>query len=69
MTDKELIFMPGCFDNFDGDQDELDEFVASIKELFASKSIEELDVMSVEFNPEFESDFDIEFEADTRVLN
>ena len=61
--------MPGCFDEFEGTQEELDEFVASIKEIFESKSIEELDAISVEFDPEFETDLDIKFEPDTRVLN
>jgi hypothetical protein len=47
MTDKpELIFMPGCFDEFEGTQEELDEFVKEIKEIFNSKSMEELDEIS-----------------------
>jgi len=34
MTEKKplkVIFDPGCFDNFDGTQEELDEFVAHIQ--------------------------------------
>jgi hypothetical protein len=39
MTDKktpEIIFAPGCFDQFDGTQEELDELMAKIQEMFAS---------------------------------
>lgn len=38
MTDKkpELIFAEGCFDNFEGTDEELAELVAHIKELFES---------------------------------
>ena len=38
MTDekkpKEIVFMPGCFDSFEGTQEELDELVAEIKQIF-----------------------------------
>lgn len=36
MTEKkkpELVFAPGCFDNFDGTQEELDELLAEIQRL------------------------------------
>ena len=39
MTEKKLlkvIFDPGCFDNFDGTQAELDEFVKQIQEFAES---------------------------------
>lgn len=41
MTEKKLEemkieFAPGCFDQFEGSQEELDELIASIKEMFAS---------------------------------
>jgi hypothetical protein len=29
----ELIFAPGCFDSFDGSQEELDELIAQIKKM------------------------------------
>lgn len=29
----EIVFMPGCFDNFEGTQEELDEMVAEIQRL------------------------------------
>lgn len=38
MTDKKLKieFAPGCFDNFEGTQEELDELIAEIEAMFAS---------------------------------
>lgn len=36
MTEKkkpELVFMPGCFDNFEGSQEELDELLAEIQRM------------------------------------
>lgn len=40
MTDKiekpEIVFAPGCFDNFDGTQEELDELLAEINRLVDS---------------------------------
>ena len=32
----EIEFAPGCFDGFEGTQEELDELIAQIKEMFAS---------------------------------
>lgn len=39
MTDKkkmEIVFAPGCFDQFDGTQEELDELMAKIQDMFDS---------------------------------
>lgn len=36
MKDLKIEFAPGCFDSFEGTQEELDELVAHIKEMFAS---------------------------------
>lgn len=36
MKDIKIEFAPGCFDNFEGTQEELDELIAQIKEMFAS---------------------------------
>ncbi len=35
----EIVFAPGCFDNFDGTQEELDELVAEINRLVDSGEI------------------------------
>lgn len=39
-------FAPGCFDNFEGTQEELDKLVADLQEMFTNKSAEELEAMS-----------------------
>jgi hypothetical protein len=39
MTDKktpEIVFAPGCFDNFDGTQEELDQLMKQIQDMFES---------------------------------
>jgi len=45
MTDKPKVtkieFAPGCFDNFDGTQEELDELVSKIQHMFESGELEE----------------------------
>ncbi len=48
MTKKEMKieFAPGCFDNFEGSQEELDELVAEIQKMFKGKTPEELAEMS-----------------------
>lgn len=35
----EVVFMPGCFDNFEGSQEELDEIIALIQSKVADGSI------------------------------
>ena len=39
MTDKKVVFAPGCFDQFDGTQKELDDFVAEIQKMVLSDDI------------------------------
>lgn len=36
MKDLTIEFAPGCFDSFEGTQEELDEMIAEIKRMFAS---------------------------------
>lgn len=50
LKDFEVVFVPGCFDSFEGTQDELNELVATIKnmiftgELFENSiPVEEID--------------------------
>ena len=38
-----VVFAPGCFDGFDGTQEELDEFVAEITNMFEGKTRDELE--------------------------
>lgn len=50
MTDSkkplEVKFAPGCFDTFDGTQEELDALMAEIQETFANMTPEELEAQS-----------------------
>lgn len=46
-----LVFAPGCFDNFEGTQEELDEMIQHIQEAFESGELleqaEEVDMLSL----------------------
>jgi hypothetical protein len=47
MTEKmKITFAPGCFDNFDGTQEELDAMMAEIQTMFANMTPEELEAQS-----------------------
>lgn len=57
MKELKIEFVPGCFDTFDGTQEELDALVEQIKEMFASGealknalriSVEDLDEADLE---------------------
>jgi len=39
-------FAPGCFDTFDGTQEELDAMMAEIQEMFANMTPEQLEAQS-----------------------
>jgi hypothetical protein len=62
MTDEqkkpEIVFAPGCFDNFEGTQEELDEMIAEIQrmaesgELFENSTELDLEELAEE-DPEF----------------
>ena len=39
MVDKKVVFAPGCFDQFEGTQKELDDFVAEIQKMVLSDDI------------------------------
>lgn len=47
-----IVFAPGCFDNFDGTQEELDAMTQEITEMFKNKSKEEIEFMSQEITKE-----------------
>lgn len=42
-----ISFAPGCFDDFDGTQEELDEMIAEITKIFTENTPEEVMAMSV----------------------
>lgn len=52
MTEKKMTvnFAPGCFDHFDGSQEELDELMVHLQEMFNTLTPEELEAMSVPLN-------------------
>ncbi len=55
MTDKKELkieFAPGCFDNFEGTQEELDALIADIQTMFANQTPEELAANSRELSDE-----------------
>jgi hypothetical protein len=54
-------FAPGCFDNFEGSQEELDQLTAEIQNMFAGKTSEEIQAMSrpVDFENPSEEDIEI----------
>ena len=43
---KKVEFAPGCFDQFDGTQEELDAMIAEIQEMFLTMTPEELEAQS-----------------------
>jgi hypothetical protein len=52
MQNMELEFAPGCFDDFEGTQEELDELIKHIKEMFYSGKFaeESRELTDEEFN-------------------
>jgi hypothetical protein len=50
-----IEFAPGCFDHFEGSQEDLDGLVGEIEALFGGKSFEEVDAIG---QPLTEEDFD-----------
>jgi hypothetical protein len=44
-----IEFAPGCFDGFDGTQEELDELINQIKEMFASgEAVEKASMLDID---------------------
>lgn len=42
MTQRKITFAPGCFDNFEGTQEELESFINEITEFLNSVDLDEL---------------------------
>jgi len=53
-----IVFDPGCFDDFDGTQEELDSIVAEIKEMFAN-GLAEAESRELSLGELFETDPDV----------
>jgi hypothetical protein len=56
-----VIFEPGCFDNFEGTQEELNDLMASIQAEFAGKTRDEIEDMADVVNLEDLMNEDPEF--------
>lgn len=57
----EVVFAPGCFDDFDGTQEELDELIAEIKRMVDSGELfDQMEPLSVEEMLEEMDPLDIE---------
>ena len=64
MTEKkmEIKFAPGCFDHFEGSQEELDDLIKQITDMFTSMTPEELMAQSQQVDIEdLIEEGDIEF--------
>lgn len=51
---KEIVFAPGCFDNFEGTQEELDAMIAELRKMVADDTFME---NSTPIDPEEEQEF------------
>ena len=49
----DIVFAPGCFDSFDGTQEELDAFMKEIQEHISNLTPEQLAEQSVEIDEEY----------------
>jgi hypothetical protein len=72
--DLDIVFAPGCFDSFEGSQDELDEMIAEITQMIKSGKILEnsqpLDVDNLDPEDlEKLLPFLVDFDEDTVVEN
>jgi len=57
MTTPKLVFVPGCFDDFEGSQEELDELIALIQSKVDDGSIFTDSVPMEDFDEEDAADF------------
>lgn len=80
LSKYKLVFAPGCFDTFDGTQEELDELVQSIKDMIADGTLmdhatpvdlDDPDLPEGFFDAidEFSQNFDTPSEARKKKLN
>jgi hypothetical protein len=64
----ELVFAPGCFDNFEGTQEELDELLAEINRLVESgelfEKVRPLDLSDLDLSEEELDEILVELEYD-----
>lgn len=70
MTKKVKVeFAPGCFDTFDGTQEELDEMVAEIHRLIETGELfENAERLDIGEDPEIEEAIERSLNTSTRIL-
>lgn len=74
MTDKKeplkIVFAPGCFDNFDGTQEELDAFMAELEQKISTMTPEELEAESTQIDEDYIDElFETDPEAAAKLVN
>ena len=73
MTEEKKMrveFAPGCFDDFEGTQEELDSMIAEIEEAFNSDNAESLLAKSIPLNPDNLSEEQLaKIEKHTEILH
>lgn len=68
----EVVFSPGCFDNFEGTQEELDQLVAHIKDIFENENFSDAEFQPIDLNEileEFDEDELEEFQQEVNQLS
>ena len=65
-----IEFAPGCFDNFDGTQEELDAFMAELEKKLNSMTAEEFKAQSREIDEDYiEELFETDPESAVKLVN
>ena len=67
-TKMQVVFAPGCFDDFEGTQDELDDLIKQITETFSNMTPEELEASSRTLTDNDISELCEEFEDQPELL-
>ncbi len=62
-NNREVIFVPGCFDEFDGTQEELDALTSELTRMFSEMSEDELLANSVDVDWDETEDGDLDISA------
>lgn len=53
-----IEFAPGCFDHFDGTQEELDQLIKEINDMFSNMTPEEIEAQAVPIDDEYLEEMD-----------
>jgi hypothetical protein len=70
MTDKlKITFAPGCFDSFDGTQEELDAMIAEVTKMFEDNDFSNDKIVYLGENDLTEEEWDILDEQDAKYMS